>query len=356
LQFTSAVRVLVASVYGMDEASSMERFLVASRLWREGIPTEYLPQSSVVLSLVNRINREIADSTSSDWSLLELQGACALLKIPFIVIVQPHLLKDKGSVRLRQVPFDTIPQGTSTGSTGGYSEILVSLDNLASTILGSSPIRGAEAMIDDTTSHAAGVSSSFRDARNNRSAQVECIFVDNDQYISSTREISKADTPHYKSALRSMKSVKLAAKAYLSSLQDPGSQADNGLTEGVPVFAVTELSFFVLRDFGSVLMRREQNDQSASGACAEMIERYPRHKRVLKTLSVAIDNLMIQRYSLWSGSSVLAQGNLAGSAPSSSLITVLLYSKVDDRFDMITLNANKNKSRGSFHSPSAKRR
>jgi hypothetical protein len=339
----------------MDEASSMERFMVASRLWREGIPSEYLPQSSVVLSLVSRISREVADSTSSDWSLLELQGACALLKIPFIVIVQPHLLKDKGSVRLRQVPFDTIPQGTSTGSTG-YSEILVSLDNLASTILGSSPIRGAETVSDDATSHAASVSSSFRDARNNRSVQVECIFVDNDQYISSTREISKADTPHYKSALRSMKSVKLAAKAYLSSLQDPGSQADNGLTEGVPVFAVTELSFFVLRDFGSVLMRREQKDQSASGACAEMIELYPRHKRVLKTLSVAIDNLMIQRYSLWSGSSVLAQGNLAGSPPSSSLITVLLYSKVDDRFDVITLNSNKNKSRGSFHSSSAKRR
>lgn len=364
LQFSSTIKVLVASVYGMDEASAPERFSVASRLWNEGIPAEYLPQSSVALSLVNRINREASDSTSSDWSLLELQGACALLRIPFIVIVQPHLLKDKSSVRLRQVPFDALPQGPS--SSGGCSEILVTLDNLASTILGASPSRGTDSISEDAkiadnnsgpSFNSSSNTSSTRDLRSNRAARVECIFVDNDQYISSTREISKNETPHYKSALRNMKSVKFAAETYLVALQDPVSHAEIGLSEGIPVFAVTEVSFFVLRDFGTALMRRERMDQSSSGACAEMMERYPKHKRVLKTLSAAIDNLMIQRYSLWNGGSNNNDSNFGNSNSSSTLVTVLLYSKVDDRFDVITLNANnRSKGRNPGHSATNKRR
>lgn len=357
LHFAAFMRVIVASVHGMDEASTPDRFLVASRLWNAGICAEYLPQSGVVLSLVNRLHGEAAETTgSSDWSLLELQGACALLRIPFIVIVQPHLLKDKASVRLRQVTFDTLPQGPS--STGGCSEIFVSLDNLASTILGASPRRGSEDALEDIIIDSSGPPTISRELRGSRSARVECIFVDNDQYISSTREISKSETPHYKSTLKVMKSVKQSAESYLSSLQDPASHAEFGL-EGTPVFAVTELTFFVLRDFGSALMRRERKDMSAAGACAEMIERYPKHKRALKTLSVAIDNFMIQRYNFWSGSGGSDLPSNSGDQPSSSsssLITVLLYSKIDDRFDLITLNSNKGKGRGSGHLASTKRR
>jgi hypothetical protein len=46
----------------------------------------------------------------------------------FVVIVQPHLLKDKGSVRLQRISFDT-----PSGSTGG-NEIFCSLEKLASAV------------------------------------------------------------------------------------------------------------------------------------------------------------------------------------------------------------------------------
>jgi len=279
--------------------------------------------------------------------LLELQGACALLKIPFIVIVQPHLLKDKASVRLRQVPFDTLPQGPS--NSGGCTELVVSLENLASTIIGITAGRGSDEVDDDDSIDNAQPPS----WRENRSrTRVECIFVDHDQYISSTREISRNDTPHYKTYLKGMKSVQLSAESYLSSFQNPSSQGAFGL-EGVPVFAVADLPFFALRDFGTSLMRRERKEQSAAGTAAEMIENYPKHKRVLKTLSAAIDAFMKQN-GVWSGSGGARNDH---DHHSSSLMTVLFYSKVDDRFDMITLNCGAVKSRsGSLSLPSTKRR
>jgi len=232
--------------------------------------------------------------------------------------------------------------------------MIVSLDNLASTILGAATGRGADENAEDDAADVSGPATGSRDHRSSRSSRVECIFVDHDQYISNTKDISRSDTPHYKSYLKGMKSVKLSAESYLSSLQDPSSQAAVGL-EGVPVFAVTDLSFFVLRDFGTALMRRERMEKSSSGACDEMIEKYPKHRRVLKTLSVAIDNYLRQ-HNIWSNSGTNgSERNRSGShaSASSSLITVLLYSKIDDRFDMITLNCSK--GRGGGHA-SVKRR
>ena len=60
-----------------------------------------------------------------------------------------------------------------------------------------------------------------------------------------------------------MKSVKLAAETYLSSLGEPNtSQGVLGMP-GIPVFAASDLSFWVLRDFGTALMRRERKEESA---------------------------------------------------------------------------------------------
>jgi translation initiation factor 2-alpha kinase 4 len=373
LQYTDLVRVLVASVHGMDAASTPDRFLVASRLWSEGISAEYLPHSGIVLSLLKRITGQSdEEGGASDWLLSELQGACSLLRIPFIVIVQPHLLKDKNTVRLRQVSFDSLPQGPtgSASSGGGIIESLVSLDNLAGAILDAMTTRGPEDSAEDSTNEMPGLNVYTRESsRTSKSTSpVECIFVDQDQYYTSSKEIPKNDTPYYKSYLKSMKSAKLNAEYFLGSLQDPSS-VDSGLTDGVPVFAVPDVSFYVLRDFGTSLMRRERKEQSASGACAEMIEKYPKHKRILKTLSLAIDNYMRQRHDFWSGGSS-SNSNVGGNGstsssnhtndhhPSSSLITILFYSKLDDRFDMVTLKCNKTKSMrvGSFAGAPSKRR
>lgn len=363
LQFTPPIHVIVASVHGMDDASIQERFIVASRLWCAGIAAEYLPQSGIALSLVNRFSKEsdvAAQSGSSDFSLMELQGVCALLRIPYIAIVQPHLLKDKASVRLRSVKFDSIPQGNNTSgnmNTGNYSEIFVSLDDLPSIIQGAVPGRGIDDMNKDDNAIENVSGSNVRENRSNssnsRKAHVECIYVDSDQFLSRTRDVSKNDTPNFKNTLKSMKFVQSTAESFLSALPDPSYHSEIGI-DGIPVFAVTELSFFLLREMGTEIMRRETSDWSCTGACTVMMERYPRYKRIFRNLSNAVDNYMKQSHNFWNmtdGGSGPMSGPFSTSSSvvvtpsspsSSSLITILLYSIVDDRFDMMTLRSNHN--------------
>ena len=57
-------------------------------------------------------------------------GVFSLLRIPFIVIVQPHLLRDKGSLRLRSVISDS---GGKAFNFGGNDEF-VQADLIATTI------------------------------------------------------------------------------------------------------------------------------------------------------------------------------------------------------------------------------
>ena len=69
LKMSNSVRCVVASPNGMDSSSSAERFLVASRLWAEGISAEYLPQSGVMMSILKRIKEESIRDGSTSVSL-----------------------------------------------------------------------------------------------------------------------------------------------------------------------------------------------------------------------------------------------------------------------------------------------
>lgn len=53
-----SARCVVSSVHGLDSASSPDRFMVASRLWIEGISAEYLAQSGVMASILKRQREE----------------------------------------------------------------------------------------------------------------------------------------------------------------------------------------------------------------------------------------------------------------------------------------------------------
>lgn len=336
--FAKSVQVLVASAQGMDHESTPERFLVASKLWIEGISAEYLPQSGIALSLVRRLVKTDEQDLASDWSLLELQGACSLLQIPFLVIVQPHLLRNKGAVRLRLVSQDFIPAASSSGS----SELFLPLDSLAATI---QSLKNDGTNIDASDHTRTDPGSSVREQKT-RDVEVDCVLIEADQYYSDPRDMPKND-PRRKPLQKAMKSATLQAEEYVSSMLEAKSHNSTG----IPLFAVTDLSFFMLRDFGSELMRREEKDQSASGACAAMIEKYPNHRRTWKTLSAAIDNYMKQRHSFWShlksskmdttpppssSKRTISIGSVDSSTP--AMVTMLLYSKADDRFDTITLN------------------
>lgn len=353
LQYSETIQCVVSSVHGMDTASTKERFVVASRLWQEGISAEYLPQSGVMLSLLKRL-REDSMEGSSDWSLTELVGVCALLNIPFLVIVQPHLLRDKGSVRLRRFPYDVIAPGAGSGGSGGSAnEAFVSLDDLPGAILGDSLEDDADAQAD--TALTTTQSSSSRDVHRS-TRDIQCIFIEHDSYYGNDRDVSRSENPHRK-YLKWMKGISMSAQSYLSGLQDPNSPYG-----AAPVFAVAEAPFLVLRECGTALMRRERAERSAAGAAAEIGERYPEYKRPLKTLGIAIDNYM-RRQGYWSyhtKSDLAATGTVGGSGASSSshhhhhhqhhsgapptssslLASLLLYSKKDDRFDLLTLSCD----------------
>jgi len=347
--YSNSIQCVVASVNGMDASSTSERFLVASRLWAEGVSAEYLPQSGVMLSLLMRFRDEAEDSSSgSDWSLLELCGVCALLKIPFVVIVQPHLLKDKGSVRLRRVSSDAMAQGST--STGIGNELFVSLDDLAVTIQDATG--RAEEADDNRFEITPPIASGGREHHSSsRNTRVECILIDNDVYFGNDREVSKNETPHWKALKKTMKKIELSGESYVSSLQHSGQRHVVAL-HGTPVFAA-DISFWALRDFGTALMRRERQDHSASGAFTETAEQYPKFKRLLKTLTLAIDNYM-KRHGIWTGHNNGSRSH-HGNSSGSSLLTIFLYSKTDDRFDTVTLNSNSSAAGQSSSSQSRRR-
>ena len=336
LQYSESVTCLVASVHGMDVGSVPERFIVASKLWAAGISAEYLPQSGVMLSLLRRFNEAGDDnsSTASDWSLPELFGACSVLSIPFVVVVQGHLLKEKSMVRLRRV--STTDVSASTSSAGGNSdEIIVLLEDLASSI------RGDSAIASTTEDESADQTFANQSNGPHREVRCDCIFVDQDQYYgqSAGRDVSKTETPHWRSYLKNMKTVGLLAENFLTSHLDSRSQVALGI-QGWPVFAVSGVDIWVLREFGTELMRRERAEQSAVGASTSVSQRHPEHSRALKTLSSAIDNYM-RRNGLWGGvKGKQATGQREREKSSVNLLTMLLYSKPDDRFDLISLECS----------------
>ena len=372
LKMSSSVRCVVASPNGMDSSSSSERLLVAARLWAEGISAEYVPQSGVMLSILKRLKEEshrdgstsvsryeycslcnaaliclFVRSLLKDWSLNELLGVCCLLNIPFVVIVQAHLLKDKGSVRLRRVLSDDLEIGWHTGSSGS-SEQFVRLENLASTIREmSAESVGVEERTTGETDQEGG-NQSCRDLNSARmaTAQVECVYIDQENFYSDDAKVSKNDkTAQWKGGMKALKSAAQRSESYLSSHLQTNSIGST------PVFAVADVPFWVLRDFGTALMRRERKEQSAVGASIEATEAYPKGKRPLKTLATAIDIFMRKR-GVWEDAS-RSQGDSNSSSVGSKLLTILLYSKLDDRFDMVSLEGTSAKARNG--TPTRKR-
>ncbi|GKY90546.1 hypothetical protein MPSEU_000028300 [Mayamaea pseudoterrestris] len=342
-QFARSVTCLIASVHGMDAGSVQERFVVARRLWTEGISAEYLPQSGVMLSLLRRFNDAGDDNSvnASDWTLSELFGACSVLNIQFVVIVQGHLLKEKSLVRLRRVSTEDMASST----LGAGSEIMVALDDLASSIRGDASVMNAS-----EDGQPANISGSLN-GRVSKDVSCDCIFVDQDQYFGSSagREVSKNETPQWRSYLKNMKTIGLLAENFLSSHHDSRAQSTFGI-QGWPVFAVSGVDFWILREFGTELMRHERVEQSPLKASNTIGQRYPEHSRALKTLASAIDNYM-RRNGLWGGvKGKQTVGQREREKSSGIMLTMLLYSKPDDRFDMISLECssrwhNKNRSR-----------
>lgn len=297
--------------------------------------------------------------------LLLIEITIFFFQIPFVVIVQPHLLREKGSVRLRQVLNEGVVDGYSYGS----SERVVSVENLAWTILELSPFStdgldkngGKGDHIPTLASQ-----NSKETAPASVKSCIDYIYIENDQFFESDRSVSKAETPNWKAVLRSMKGVVHKGESFVASLADPSSSSTKvGSSSGssssntsgsneLPLFAVADVPFWLIRDLGTCLMKHSQ-EETAVEACKEIAEKYPKHKRVLRTVGQAIDQYM-KRHTFWS-----SKTNEKGSHHhhhthhhhhhhrQKQLIPMLLYSKSDDRFDLITLEAGYTGSEGLTH-------
>ena len=128
-----SIKCIVSGTSGLDAASARARAEVSSYLWSGGIASEYLPQSGAILAMLRNHSN---DELSSDWTLDQIFQVCFLLRIPFLVIVAPHFLRDKRSVRVKQVYHESL----DFKSLGGHEEV-VKLGELANFIRDSLDVR-----------------------------------------------------------------------------------------------------------------------------------------------------------------------------------------------------------------------
>lgn len=239
-----------------------------------------------------------------------------------MVIVDPHLFKDKGTVRLRRVLMN---DGIETMHSNS-SDYSVNLENLASTIrdLLSTVGGGVEVVEEQSESLAHPVNGANRDPNRIVSPSIDCIYVDHGQYYEETDK--NWSTSNWKTVKKTTKGIVQRADGFLSAFVNSNSKTGG---EPIPIFAVTEISFFTLREFGTCLMKREK-EHSTANACTEVSAKHPSQKRAIKTLGGAIDNYM-KRKGFWTSSSSAQTKKLS--------MQILLYSAQDDRFDVVTLES-----------------
>jgi hypothetical protein len=245
--------------------------------------------------------------------------------------VQPHVLKDRGVVRLRRVigAFDeslSSPQMGVTSSSSGQ-EIRVSVEQLSSTIRAENKIGRNDVATSPASSRTGntGVASNPQSRERSTSKRnLQCILIENDSYFGNDRDVTRSETPHWRNYLKLMKKVALTCEARLSSTFLRESSAD--MAE-LPVFAVMDMTYISLRDFGTSLISNERSVDWIQMTIHDMIERYPKFKRSLRTLGLAIENHWKRH--VWESTT-----------NSKRAVTIVLYSQVDDRFDVVSLQSN----------------
>lgn len=212
-------------------------------------------------------------------------------------------------VRLRTILRD--------GGIPNNTEQFVSLETLPETIRELLPD-------DDVGTDQIGPTSGQQQQNSNREAttkimdpSVECIYIQNDQFFDNERVVSK-DVNNFKTVLKSMRGIAQRAEAFVTTMATNDSV--------LPVFAVADLSYWCLRDFGTQLMKQSQ--EGCKTAILDTTNLHPSHKRSLKTLGAAIDSYM-KRQGHWHVND--------GKHPKRQEVMLLLYSKLDDQFDLVTI-------------------
>ena len=299
----SPVNCIVTSENGLDLASCAQRAKICALLWSSGISCEYLAQSGVMMSLLRHVSS--SSSTINEWcsSVDRICGICAILNIPFVIIVQPHLLKIRSVVKLRQTTAHT-----ATGLFYNASEELVPLLSLSAVLLerlGLQSDRWDNTHLTDLSSRSIGSGDSLPIQSPNK-IEIECIYVGIDQYFDSEHKANNAQWKHVK------KVMKVTTQKMATHISDLYNQ-------NLPVVAI-DLPFQAVRDIGNSLMF----DGLEALTSTTVQSKYPMHKKLLRNLAYALDALM-QKVHTRPNSEV--KNHLA----------LFLYSISCDKFDMIYL-------------------
>ena len=303
-----SIQCIVTGENGLDLATCPERAAIASLLWTAGVSCEYLAQSSVILSLLRHLQSKT--NATPEWisSADKVSGICAILNIPYVVVVQPHLLKSKASVRLRH-----IISSTSSGPVYDGSEEVVPLSSLPSLILDRLGSLGSDSKddvhLDHSHHHQTNGDSSHQIQPHGTIVDMECIYVSTDQYFDNEHRVNNTQWKSIKKIMR-------------TSSQNVSSHVSDIINQqNAPVVAI-DLPFRVVRDLGSSLTF--DGIECLNGS-SEIISKYPQYKKILRNLMYALDALVQKK----------SQGS--SDSTKSGELNLFLYSTVDDKYDLITL-------------------
>lgn len=318
------VQVIVAGEngMGMDMTNLSERANVASLLWSNGISCDYTLQSGLMMSMLTMFSCDSSITRPAcEWNVEMICGLCAVFKIPFVVVVAPHLLSSKNTVKLRATTVKT-PTGEQFNHSG--SDELVLLQSLPSVLL--ERIRSDENKAPESTMHESNSSSDLQllsQQRQNQNIDVDCTYVATDQYYDDEHKI-KSDNAQWKNVKKVIKTSTQKMTSHLNQLYNPM----HGTAQNIPVIAI-ELPFNVVRDMGSHLML----NGLASLNSPEIGSKYPQYKKVFRTLMYALDN-QCQK------SKAFAKGGVPDTSGSSHGLTlpIFLYSIPCDKYDLVTLS------------------
>lgn len=261
-----SIQCIVTSENGLDLATCAERASIASHLWTAGIKCEYLAQSGALLSLLRHLR---SSSAVHEWSssVDRICGISAMLNIPFVVVVQPHLLKSKAAVKLRQITTNT-----PSGPVYDGSEELVNLESLPSLLLYrlSSQNDTRDDLADD---HQATNEDASNQVQTHGNIDMECIYVGTDQYFDNEHRVNNTQ---WKQIKKIMAASQKKMASHINKVVD------------IPVIAI-DLPFRVVRDLGTSLIFDGIESLNSNGAIAA---KYPQHKKLLRNLMYALDALV----------------------------------------------------------------
>jgi hypothetical protein len=336
------IQCVIVGTNGFDAESLLSRAMVATKLWLDGISAEYVAQSGVILSLlkhtvnhgltsyssVSQINNilcfcasiELTNLTYSifqDWTIDQIEGICSILKIPFLIIVQDHLLRDKKSVRLRLVK--DLHHDISTNEDVVILSSLASVlkDHLYKNDYGNETDHGLLAL--DRSKAQNLKQPQNQDAFNPKNPyDIECVFVDTDQFY--CEEHFSGRDPKSKSIWKLVNKCTQRAEDHILRLFTSSAHG-----EGCIVLAA-HLPFIVIREFDSIAMFGSK--QTVTANVSETILKHTKYRKTLKTLALCLDHL-IRRHN---------GKNKPIETKKMSMFSAFIYSIEDDRFDLLQLS------------------